>query len=106
MGAVCFAPILVSLLFVALDADAKSNQALIGSLGALFGFLLGLVAVFCGVMLPLSSIGLSGQHGNGSTSLMGTVGLSAGVAALVAVVISYMVTRGLARSMARREQSQ
>lgn len=106
MGAVCLAPVLVSLLIVALSSGARSSQVLVGSLGALFGFLLGLIAVFCGVMLPLSSIGLSGAPGNGSSSFTAAVALNAGIATLVAVVLSYMVTKGLAKAITNRERSQ
>jgi hypothetical protein len=106
MGAVCLAPVLASLLFVALASGIRTSRVLIGSLGALFGFLLGLIAVFCGVMLPLSSLGLEGQSGKDTGSLIDAVGMAAGIAALAAVVLSYVVTRGLAKAIAIRERSQ
>ena len=106
MGAVCLAPVLASLMYVALTSAARTSQVLIGFLGAVFGFLLGLVALFCGVLMPLSSLGLSGQPGNGSSSFVGAVGLSAGIAAVAAVVLSLFVTKGLAKAVSRRELSQ
>ena len=102
MGIVCLAPILASLAFVAFAPRAHAHRGILGGLGALFGFLLGLIAVFCGVMLPLSSLGLSGQPGKGAESLLDTVGISAGVGALAASLLSYIVTRQMARAMAKR----
>jgi hypothetical protein len=104
MGAVCLAPVLASVIFVVLTSASRTHRFLVGSLGALFGFLLGLIAVFCGVMLPLSSLGLSGRSGNGTGTLVGALGLNAGIAALAAVLISIVVTRGLAKAISNRER--
>ena len=106
MGAVCLAPVLVSLLTVALASGTRSHRVLVGSLAALFGFLLGLVAVFCGVLLPVSSLGLSGVPVRGASSLTHAVALDAGIATLVAAALSFFVTKGLARAITNREGRQ
>lgn len=106
MGAVGLAPVVASLAIVVLTSGSRDSQVLIGSLGALFGFLLGLVAVFCGVMLPLASAGLSGEPGNGAGSLLGATGTQAGIAAVVAVVLSCVVTWRLSKAIVRRERQE
>jgi len=103
MALVCLAPVLASLAFTLLAPIARTHRGVVGVLGALFGFLLGLVAVFCGVMIPLSSQGLSGQPGRGVDSPFESLGLAAGIAALVATLLSCILTRTMARAIAKKE---
>jgi hypothetical protein len=106
MGLVCLTPVFASLSFVVFSPSARTHRGLVGSLGALFGFLLGLIAAFCGVMLPVSSIGLSSQPTKGADSLIRAVGLEAGIAALAAALLAIVVTRLMARAIAHKEGSQ